>query len=266
MVNDAPALKKADVGFAMGSGTEVAKEAGDITILDDNFASIKKAILYGRTIMTNIRKFLIFQLSVNVTTVAISFLAPLLGIAQPFSIITILYINLVMDTLAAIAFGCEPALERYMKDKPIKRSESIITKAMASQIGAVGTYITIVGLSILLLPSFQRVYYPLAAGATVPQDYAEGALLAFFMLTVLCTGFNARSNNYNILERIQDNKPFLIVMAAVLVLLIILIEVLGALAGVAGLTFRTWISMFALAILIIPIDLIRKTLVNKDIE
>ncbi|MEG1345861.1 MAG: HAD-IC family P-type ATPase, partial [Acidaminococcaceae bacterium] len=107
-VNDAPALKKADVGFAMGSGTEVAKEAGDIVILDDNFLSIKKAILYGRTIYNSICKFITFQLTINLSAVAINFIAPFIGIDKPLTITQILWINLVMDTMAALAFGGEP--------------------------------------------------------------------------------------------------------------------------------------------------------------
>ena len=108
-VNDSPALKKADVGFAMGSGTEVAKEAGDIVILDDNFLSIKQAILYGRTIYNSICKFIVFQLTINFSAVAINFIAPFINIDEPLTITQILWINLVMDTLAALAFGGEPA-------------------------------------------------------------------------------------------------------------------------------------------------------------
>ena len=160
-VNDSPALKAADVGFAMGSGTDVAKEAGDITILDDNFKSIEKAILYGRTIFKNIRKFLIFQLTVNVSTVALCFLAPLLGMEQPLSIVTILYINLVMDTLAALAFGNEPALDRYMNEMPIGRTDNLITKQMASQILSISAYIVAVGLVILKSDKLFAMYAPL---------------------------------------------------------------------------------------------------------
>lgn len=258
-VNDSPALKKADVGFAMGSGTEVAKEAGDITILDDNFLSIEKAILYGRTIMINIRKFLIFQLSVNVTTVALSFFAPLLGIAQPFSIITILYINLVMDTLAAIAFGCEPALRKYMNEAPIKRSESIITRWMAEQIGTLGVYVTVVGLLILLCEPVQKLFYPVTPNTT----YVESALLAFFMMTVILNGFCARSRDYNVLEHIGDNKAFIFVMTAVMLLLVVLIHILGPVAGLEPLTFRTWLVMFGFALIIVPLDLIRKAVTTK---
>lgn len=127
-VNDSPALKKADVGFAMGSGTEVAKEAGDIVILDDNFLSIKQAILYGRTIYNSICKFIVFQLTINFSAVAINFIAPFIGIEKPLTITQILWINLVMDTLAALAFGGEPALEKYLREKPKDRSAPIVSK------------------------------------------------------------------------------------------------------------------------------------------
>ena len=209
--------------------------------------------------MTNIRKFLIFQLSVNVTTVALCFLAPLLGIAQPFSIITILYINLAMDTLAAIAFGCEPALKKYMEQPPIKRSENIVTKNMWTQIGTVGVFSTLVGLGILLWKPMQALYSPIIPSTEV----AESALLAFFMTTVIFNGFNARSKDYNILEHIGDNKAFLIVMSVVFLLLVFLIEVLGFVAGLTHLNIRTWLVMVGLALLIIPIDLIRKTICTK---
>ena len=157
-VNDSPALKKADVGFAMGSGTEVAKEAGDITILDDNFSSIEKAILYGRTMFKSIRKFLIFQLTVNVAAVLICFLGPLLGENVILTVIQLLLINLAMDTLAAIAFGSEPALKEYMKEKPVARSESIVSRAMLSEVIISAAYITIICLSILFVAPIRSLF------------------------------------------------------------------------------------------------------------
>lgn len=253
-------MKKADVGFAMGSGSAVAQEAGDITILDDNFLSIEKAILYGRTIYKNIRKFLIFQLTVNVSTVMLCFLAPLLGIAQPLSIVSILYINLVMDTLAALAFGNEPALQRYMTEKPIKRSESILNKSMMAQIGSISAYIVIVSLILLLAPVW-GVFAP--ASVALSTTYKESAMLAFMMLVVVLNGFYARTENYNVFEHVGDNKMFLLVMSVVIVMLVLLIHVLGEFASLTPITVQTWLWMILLALGSIPVDIIRKFIVKS---
>ena len=120
-VNDSPALKRADVGFAMGSGTEAAKEAGKIVILDDNFKSIKDAILYGRTIYHNILKFCKFQLVINVAAVVVSAIAPFFGVDEPLKVTHLLFVNLVMDGLGAMMLGNEPAKEEYMAEAPRKR-------------------------------------------------------------------------------------------------------------------------------------------------
>ena len=189
------------------------------------------------------------------------FLAPLLGIAQPFSIVSILAINLVMDTLAAIAFGCEPALDRYMEDKPIKRSESIINKYMASQIGSTAIFSTVIGLCILLSSAFQNIYAP--SISDLSEAYKESALMAFFMLTIIFNGFNARSTKCNLLEHMKDNKPFCFVMLGVLLLVFVLIHVVSTVAGLTPISVRTWLVMLGLAILIIPIDMIRKVIINK---
>ncbi len=157
-VNDSPALKKADVGFAMGGGTEVAKEASDIVILDDNFNSIDKAILYGRTIFNSIRKFIIFQLTINVVAVTISFICPLLSMDNPLTITQILWVNLVMDTLAALAFGGEPALHRFMDEKPKSRLEPIVSKAMWGQILTGAIWAVLVSLAFLLVTPLQTMF------------------------------------------------------------------------------------------------------------
>lgn len=264
-VNDAPALKKADVGFAMGSGTDVAKEAGDIIILDDNFVSIEKAILYGRTIFKSIRKFIIFQLTVNVAAVLLSFLAPLMGIAQPISIVSLLYINLVMDTLAALAFGGEPSLKSFMNEKPIKRSESIVTKYMGSQIFSVGLYIVIGSLFILLSDSLFNFY---TNGVTFKEgtdliQVREAAMLVFFMLTIVLNGFFARSESYNVFEHISVNKQFIFIMIAVIGLLVLLVQVLAPVASLVPLPLVTWLWMGVLALGSIPVDMIRKAIVKK---
>lgn len=137
-VNDSPALKRADVGFAMGSGTEAAKEAGEIVILDDNFKSIKDAVWYGRTIYHNILKFCKFQLVINVAAVVVSALAPFFGIEEPLKVTHLLFVNLVMDGLGAIMLGNEPALIQYMNEKPRRRDESIVSKEMLIQIIIMG--------------------------------------------------------------------------------------------------------------------------------
>jgi len=258
-VNDSPALKAADVGFAMGSGTDVAKEAGDITILDDNFKSIEKAILYGRTIFKNIRKFLIFQLTVNVSTVALCFLAPLFGMEQPLSIVTILYINLVMDTLAALAFGNEPALARYMEEKPIGRTDSLITKSMLAQILSISAYIVAVG---LLLLKFDHLFATFAPGVEVTTAYKHTSMLIFMMMTVIWNGFFARSNTINAFEHIGENKMFLYVMAAVVILLVVLVNIVYVVAELTPVMPITWGWMILLSMGSIFIDMLRKTIVK----
>jgi len=211
-VNDAPALKKADVGFAMGSGTEVAKDAGDITILDDNFSSIEKAILYGRTMFKSIRKFLIFQLTVNVAAVLTCFIGPLLGENVVMTVIQLLMINLAMDTLAAIAFGSEPALKEFMKDKPIPRAASIISKNMMIEILISAIYITIICLSILFVSPVKNLF------GDVDVTYLKSALFAMFIMAITFNGFNARTEHMNPFEGIGRNKNFLIVMLSIFVL------------------------------------------------
>ena len=142
-VNDSPALKRADVGFAMGSGTEAAKEAGKIVILDDDFESIKDAIWYGRTIYHNILKFCKFQLVINVAAVVVSAFAPFFGVEEPLKVTHLLFVNLVMDSLGAIMLGNEPALKKYMTEKPRKRDENIISRKMMAQIVTMGIWLTI---------------------------------------------------------------------------------------------------------------------------
>ena len=151
-VNDAPALKRADVGFAFGSGSEVAKEASDIVILDYNFLSIAKAVLFGRTIFKSIRKFIIFQLTVNLCALSISIIGPFIGVETPVTVKQMLWINMVMDTLAALAFAFEPPLLEYMNEKPKKKDESIINSYMASDIAITGNYTTLLCILFLILP------------------------------------------------------------------------------------------------------------------
>lgn len=256
-VNDSPALKKADVGFAMGSGTEVAKEAGDITILDDNFASIRKAILYGRTMFKSIRKFLIFQLTVNVAAVLTCFLGPLLGENVVLTVIQLLMINLAMDTLAAIAFGSEPALDEYMLDKPIPRNENIVTKNMLAQILLSSLYITFICLAILFIVPIRNLYGEVSPG------YLKTAIFAVFMMAIACNGFNARSSHRNPFAGIGRNKTFVWVMLSVFALQFVFVTFGGEVLSVEPLSLQGWLVSFGLAFLVIPLDWLRKLLVKK---
>ena len=259
-VNDSPALKKADVGFAMGSGTEVAKEAGDITILDDNFSSIEKAILYGRTMFKSIRKFLIFQLTVNVAAVLTCFIGPLLGENVVLTVIQLLLINLAMDTLAAIAFGSEPALKEYMRDKPVPREASIVSKEMLVEIIISAVYITFICLGILFIKPIRNLF------GDVDTIYLKSALFATFMMAITFNGFNARTEHINPFEGLGRNKNFLIVMFVIFAMQFVFVTFGGEVLSVEALTPSSWLICIVLAFLVIPIDMIRKALMNKASE
>ena len=256
-VNDSPALKKADVGFAMGSGTEVAKEAGDITILDDNFSSIEKAILYGRTMFKSIRKFLIFQLTVNVAAVLTCFLGPMFGENVILTVIQLLLINLAMDTLAAIAFGSEPALKEYMNDKPIPRSASIVSKEMLIEVIISALYITFVCLAILFVSPVRSLF------GDVDVTYLKSALFATFMMAITFNGFNARTSHLNPFENLGRNKNFLLVMLSIFVLQFVFVTFGGDVLNVEALNIKSWIICVILAFLVIPIDMIRKGIMGN---
>lgn len=253
-VNDSPALKKADVGFAMGSGTEVAKEAGDITILDDNFSSIEKAILYGRTMFKSIRKFLIFQLTVNVAAVAVCFIGPLLGENIVLTVIQLLLINLAMDTLAAMAYGAEPALQEFMQDKPIARDASIITKSMYLEVICSATYITLVCLGILFWEPLRKLF------CTTDVIYLKSAVFATFMMAITFNGFNARTSHINVLKNIGLNLQFLVIMGLIFTIQFVFVTFGGDFLSVKPLAPSHWLLCGFLALLVIPLDILRKLL------
>lgn len=253
-VNDSPALKKADVGFAMGSGTEAAKEAGDITIMDDNFASIEKAILYGRTMFKSIRKFLIFQLTVNVAAVAVCFFGPMLGENIILTVIQLLLINLAMDTLAAIAYGSEPALKEFMLEKPVPRNENIVSKEMGVEVLSSAFYITIAGLAILFFPPVKALF------GDVDTTYLKSAVFATFMMAITFNGFNARTNHLNVLANINGNNNFIVVMLTIFAMQFVFVNFGGEMLSVESLTPGSWLLCGLIAFLVIPLDMLRKLL------
>lgn len=261
-VNDAPALKRADVGFAMGSGTDVAKEVGDIVILDDNFKSIENAILYGRTIYNNILKFIKFQLTINVAAVAVCAIAPFFKMEQPLQITHILWINLIMDGLGALALGGEPALKKYMLEKPKSRTQSIVSKKMMSQVLTAGAWVTVVSFLFLRLPYFINMFPSVEEGRTLNLEHAT-AYFSFFVLTAVFNGFNVRSEGVNILQNIKENTGFVKIMTIIVVVQIIITIIGGQLFSCAPISIKHWVLVIALAFLIIPIDIIRKLIVNN---
>lgn len=254
-VNDSPALKRADVGFAMGSGTEVAKEAGDIVILDDNFLSIKKAILYGRTIYNSICKFIVFQLTINFSAVAINLIAPFVGIDKPLTITQILWINLVMDTLAAIAFGGEPALEKYLAEAPKDRSAPIVNKKMLTTIVLGGSYMTL--LAIFFYKS------SLVAGLFRPAPnniYLYTGFFCTYIFLAVANGFNVRVDGVNLFKNVSLNKGFIDIMALIIAIQIALTFIGGRVLRTAPLNLQEWCVVVAFAISIIVVDVARKIL------
>lgn len=257
-VNDAPALKRADVGFAMGSGTDVAKEVGDIVILDDNFKSIENAILYGRTIYNNILKFIKFQLTINVAAVAVCAIAPFVGIDQPLSITNILWINLIMDGLGALALGSEPALKVYMQEKPKLRTQSIVSKKMMEQIIFAGIWITIISFVFLKVPFFTNMFSS--------KERLLTGYFSMFVLTAVFNGFNVRSQGLNLLEHINENKDFIKVMLIIVIVQVALTLVGGELFSCTPITLSNWIIVILFAITIIPFDMIRKLIINNISE
>lgn len=264
-VNDSPALKRADVGFAMGSGTEAAKEAGKIVILDDNFKSIKDAIWYGRTIYHNILKFCKFQLVINVAAVVVSAIAPFFGVEEPLKVTHLLFVNLVMDGLGAIMLGNEPAQERYMREKPRRRDESIVSRPMMTQILTMGLWLTALSFLFLKAPFFDGFF-----------DSPEQKLSAYFVLFIWCAlfnGFNVRDDGFGIFRGLDENTGFMKVFIA-----IVLVQALIVNAALVPLPLFAWIgNMFScvpfaplgwavvavLSVTMIPVDMLRKILTKK---
>ena len=264
-VNDSPALKRADVGFAMGSGTEAAKEAGEIVILDDNFKSIKDAILYGRTIYHNILTFCKFQLVINVTAVVVSALAPFFGVDEPLKVTHLLFVNLVMDGLGAIMLGNEPALEKYMTEKPRRRDESIISKQMMAQILIMGLWLTVVSFVYLKAPFFKNLF-----GSE--EQHLTGYFV-LFIISALFNGFNVRDDGFGIFKGLDENTGFLKVFFGIILVQAAIVnaalvplapfKVIGEMFSCVPFGIKGWIAVIILGATMIPVDMLRK-LITKS--
>ena len=254
-VNDAPALKKADVGFAMGSGTEVSKEASDIVILDDNLLSIAKAVLFGRTIFKSIRKFIIVQLSINFCALSLSIIGPFVGIKTPVTVVQMLWINMVMDTLAGLAFAFEPPLLEYMKEKPKAKKESIINRYMASSIIWTSIYASVLCFIFLKLPFLRTIYQS--------DERLMTAFFGLFIFIDIFNSFNARTSRINIFANILKNKIFLSIIIFIALVQICMIYFGGEVFRTTGLTFFELQIMILIAFTVIPVDWLRKYIYKK---
>lgn len=266
-VNDSPALKRADVGFAMGSGTEAAKEAGKIVILDDNFKSIKDAIWYGRTIYHNILKFCKFQLTINVLAVVVSAIAPFFGVEEPLKVTHLLFVNLVMDGLGAIMLGNEPALQQYMNERPRRRDESIINKKMAEQILVVSGWLIALSFLFLKLPFFTNY----ESGLFANRDQHLTAYFVLFIVSALFNGFNVRDDGFGIFKGLDENTGFLKVFCTIVLVqavivnagLVPVLDWIGKMFSCVPFGISGWGVVILLAATVIPVDLLRKALVYK---
>lgn len=252
--NDAPALKAADVGFSMGSGTDVCKEAGDIIITDDNFVSITDAVLLGRTFMHNVLKFLKFQLPINVGLVVLSIVYPLFFGIEAIAAVQILVINIVMDSLNSLSFGGEPAKSEYMNEKPIPKGSKLLSRDTTTQI--MMSVITFLALfAITTTPAFQKIFDSEAVYAT-----ARFALLIF---AATINGFNIRTDGLNLFRGIGKNKLFVEIAAAIFAMTFLLAQFGGDFMGCHAMNLTQWVTVIGLSLLVIPVDLTRKYIVNS---
>lgn len=253
-VNDSIALKKADVSFAMGSGTEVSKEASDIVIIDDNILSISRAILYGRTTFKNIRKFIIFQLTVNISAIMLALIGPFIGVPSPITVLQMLWINMVMDTLAGLAFSYEVPRIEYMKEPPKKKEENIINKYMFNEIIATSMYTLIISLLFLKLPFIKYIVY---------SDHLMTAFFSLFIFIAVFNSFNARTHRLNILAHLKENKVFILIIIFIIIVQIIIIYSGITLFQTKPLYIKELIFILVLSLSIIPFDFLRKYISKK---
>lgn len=256
-INDAPALRRADVGFSMGSGTQVAKDAGDIIILDNNLATIVRAVLYGRGIFKNIRKFITLQLTMNFCAVGVTMICPFLGYESPVTVVQMLWINMIMDTLGGLAFAGEAALPEYMKEPPKRRDEPILNRYMLNQIGFLGAFT--VGLCILFLksPHITAVY------RMSPNNiYLLTAFFALFIFSSVFNCFNARTDRLKLWAGLGKNAVFLLIMGAILTIQILFVYLGGSVLRTVPLTARELFVTMALSLAVFPADILRKAVLR----
>lgn len=252
-INDAPSLKLADVGFAMGSGTDIAKSAADVVILDDSIDAICKTVLFGRTIFKSIRKFITFQLIMNIAACGVSIIGQFIGVESPITIIQMLWVNIIMDTLGGLAFAGEPSSPHYMKEKPKSRDEEILSSEMLHQIGYTGVY-TLALLIFFLAAPIVRKYYNFSSSSSAFYT----AFYALFIFSGIANCFTSRSERLWILSDIKKNIPFILIMSGICIIQVLMIYFGGAVFRCVPLTLGEIMLTLSLAFTVIPFDCIRR--------
>ena len=252
-INDAPALRLADVGFAMGNGSDVAKEAGDVIILDNNLASIVKAVLYGRNIFKSIRKFLVFQLTMNFSSALVCMIAPFFGFETPITVSQMLWVNMIMDTLGGLAFAGEAAHKRIMREKPKRRDEPILNNYMMHQILISGGFSAILSICFLKLPFFTSHFR-----SSKDNIVLLSAFFGLFIFLGVMQCINSRTDRLNLLSGITKNPTFILIMLLILSIQVSFIYFGGTALRATPLTTSELVFTFLCAALAVPIELFRK--------
>lgn len=253
-VNDSPALKKADVGFGMQGGSDVAKEASDIVLTDDNFASVVKAVELGRTFMHNIMMFLEFQLPINISLLILSMLYPMIAGTALLASVQILIVNIIMDSLNSLSFGGEPPKDEYMDERPIKKGSGLFIRGAKKRI-ALSTA-SFIGLYMIIT---------LTPVANLFANNTEALTARFGLLCFMAVfnGFNIRTEHINLFNGISKNKNFVYIAMSIFASTVILCNV-GDLLKVCTLSLNQWLVITALAIMVIPVDLMRKAFEKRE--
>lgn len=255
--NDAPALHEADIGLAMGiQGTEVAKESSDIIILDDNFASVVKVVRWGRSVYANIQKFIQFQLTVNVAALVINFVAAVSSGDVPLNAVQLLWVNLIMDTLGALALATEPPTDHLMHRPPVGRREPLITNIMWRNLLMQAAY----QVSVLLVLNFRgKSILNLENSSSHSNKVKNTLIFNSFVLCQIFNEFNARKpDEKNIFGGITKNRLFMGIVALTLVLQILIIQFLGKFASTTRLNWKYWIISVVIGFISWPLAFLGK--------
>lgn len=248
-VNDSPALKRADVGFGMNAGSDVAKEASDIILTDNNFASIIRGVELGRTFMHDIMMFLEFQLPINFSLLILSILFPILSGGVLLASVQILIINIIMDSLNSLSFGGEPPKAEYMTENPIKKGSGLFIRGAKKRI-TISTVTFIVLYGVLMFSPVSKLF--------TTDVEAMTARFAMLCIMSVCNGFGIRTEHINLLNGLKNNKTFVYIAAGIVLGTIALCNVLGGLIQATAMNMSQWIAIIGLSLTVIVVDVIRK--------